>query len=224
MPKPEEPDTTEVTAAESSPDIRRRVAIVALATVAALIVAAVGLGVGLWIGTPNHPDNDSAEAGFARDMSTHHHQAVTMGMIEYRSGGERGLRSIAYDIALTQQAQIGMMDQWLNQWELAKTGTQPRMAWMSNGHHSMLLPDGRMPGMASDDELARLRESLGRDSDVLFCRLMIAHHVGGIHMAEAVLERSDNDTVRKLAQSMKDGQQYEITALQNKLTALGEKP
>jgi uncharacterized protein (DUF305 family) len=117
-----------------------------------------------------------------------------------------------------------MMDQWLNQWNLPKTGTAPRMAWMSNGHHSMLLPDGRMPGMASGEELARLRNSSGRDADVLFCRLMIAHHLGGIHMAEAVLERTDNDAVRKLAQSMKDGQQYEITALRTKLTSLGEKP
>ena len=210
--------------AKAAPDTRRRAAIIALASVTALIVGAVGLGIGLWIATPDYPDNDSAEAGFARDMSTHHGQAVTMGMIEYRNDGEAGLRSIAYDIALTQQAQIGMMDQWLNQWNLPKTGTAPRMAWMSNGHHSMLLPDGRMPGMASGEELARLRNSSGRDADVLFCRLMIPHHLGGIHMAEAVLGRTDNDAVRKLAQSMKDGQQYEITALRTKLTSLGEKP
>ncbi|MGH3544424.1 MAG: DUF305 domain-containing protein [Mycobacteriales bacterium] len=208
---------------DAAPDLRRRVAIIALASVAVLIVAAVGLGVGLTIGTPNYPDNASAEAGFARDMSTHHNQAVTMGMLEYRNGGEAGLRSIAYDIALTQQAQVGMMDAWLDQWGLRKTGTGPRMAWMGGGHHGMLLPDGRMPGMASADELARLRQSSGRDADVLFCRLMITHHLGGIHMAEAVLERSDDDAVRALAQSMKDGQQYEIATLENKLTALGEK-
>ncbi len=52
---------------------------------------------------------------------------------------------------------------------------------------------------------------------------MIAHHLGGIHMAEAVLAKTDNEDVRKLAQSMKDGQQYEINALQQKLKDLGER-
>ncbi len=227
MPQPDSAEGSEHEAlgdSEAAPDTRRRVAIVALVAVVVLIVAAVGTGVGLQIASPEYPDNDSVEAGFARDMSTHHHQAVTMGMIEYRNGGERGLRTIARDIALTQQAQIGMMDQWLNQWDLPKTGDQPRMSWMSESHHGMLLPDGRMPGMASAEELEQLRNSSGRDADVLFCRLMIDHHRGGIHMAEAVLKHSDNEAVRELAQSMKDGQQYEITALRNKLTALGEKP
>lgn len=208
---------------ETGPQPRRRALIIAAVTIGVLIVAVVSFGIGLWINAPKHPGNDSAEAGFARDMSTHHAQAVSMSMIEYRTGGEPGLRAIAYDIALTQQAQIGMMDQWLSQWSLPQTGDGPRMGWMSDGHN-MLLPDGRMPGMASSEQLEQLGRSSGHDADVLFCRLMIAHHLGGIHMAEAVLAKTDNEDVRKLAQSMKDGQQYEINALQQKLTALGTKP
>jgi uncharacterized protein (DUF305 family) len=217
-------DDLETSTEQAEPaDIRRRVLIVALAVIGVLVLAAAGFGVGYRVGLPNHPGNNSPEAGFARDMSTHHGQAVTMAMTEYRNGGDQDLRTIAFDIATTQQAQVGMMDQWLDDWNLPPTGTRPRMAWMDDGH-SMLLPDGRMPGMAADDQLAQLRAATGHKADVLFCQLMITHHLGGIHMAEAVLDKSHNSTVRKLAQSMKDSQQYEIAALQDKLHSFGEKP
>jgi uncharacterized protein (DUF305 family) len=40
---------------------------------------------------------------------------------------------MAYDIALTQQEQIGQMHGWLTQWGLPLTGINPAMAWMAHG-------------------------------------------------------------------------------------------
>ena len=60
------------------------------------------------------------------------------------------IRILATDIALTQQAQIGMMLGWLDVWGLDATSTEPVMAWM--GHPT----EGRMPGMASPEEVNRL--------------------------------------------------------------------
>ena len=117
----------------------------------------------------------------------------------------------AADIALTQQAQIGMMRTWLQDWHLDPTGSQPRMAWMPEGMAG--LRDGLMPGMATDAEREQLRTATGRDFDVLFLRLMRTHHLGGIHMAEAVLDLSDDDRVRDLADTMVVGQKKEIAGI-----------
>ncbi len=194
-----------------------------VALAAALLAVALGFVGGVWTASPRPPANDSAEAGFARDMITHHGQAVAMSVSEYRSTGDPVLRQIAVDIALTQQAQIGMMSTWLDHWGLGPTGTEPPMAWMPHGGSS-LLPDGRMPGMASAADMEKLRAGTGREKDVLFCRLMIAHHLGGIHMAEGVLETTEDPQVRALAEAMKSGQQSEVGALQDQLKRFGEAP
>lgn len=190
----------------------------ALAVVLAL---AVGGAVGATLAKPASYADDSAEAGFARDMITHHGQAVNMGMMEYRNGEDPDMRRFGYDIGLTQQAQIGIMQTWLSDWDLNPTSTEPAMEWMDG---EMTLVDGRMPGMASPEDLAKLDTSAGRDADVLFAQLMIQHHLGGVHMADAVLARTDDPRVTHLAQVMKNGQQSEIDALRDKLTALGAAP
>ena len=85
------------------------------------------------------------------------------------------LKILATDIALGQQAQIGRMSGWLDEWGLSQTSTRTPMAWMradnllggadgtgasmggmdmggmgtGSGGTMALLPDGRMPGMAT---------------------------------------------------------------------------
>lgn len=185
---------------------------------------ALGLLLGLIAGllivpTFTRPGEDSAEAGFARDMSTHHAQAVEMGMLAHQQASDSDVRTLGGDIALTQQAQIGMMQAWLREWKLGPTGSRPRMAWMPEG--SAGLQNGLMPGMATDAERAQLRSSTGKAFDVLFLQLMIKHHLGGIHMAEEVLKLSDDAEVRRLAQGMVNNQRNEVAAFQQLLTKLG---
>jgi uncharacterized protein (DUF305 family) len=187
-------------------------ALLALSAVAALVVFAPRL---------RTPGDSSPEAGFARDMSAHHAQAVEMAMLAVTRTGQPQIRTIAADIALTQQAQIGMMRAWLRSWNLTPTTTEDRMAWMSEdgGMQHGDMPDtgpaagASMPGMASAADLARLRTLTGSAFDRQFLDLMIPHHQGGVSMVEAVL-RADPDTqVRELAESMKRGQTSEIEAL-----------
>ena len=87
------------------------------------------------------PGNDSAEAGFARDMIVHHGQAVQMAEIIRDKTHNDDMRLLAADISLTQQGQVGIMQGWLGVWGLPITGEDPAMAWM--GHPT----DGLMPGM-----------------------------------------------------------------------------
>jgi uncharacterized protein (DUF305 family) len=150
------------------------------------------------------PGNDSAEVGFARDMIVHHAQAVQMAEIVRDRTESDDMRLLASDISLTQQAQVGIMEGWLGVWGLPITGSEPAMAWM--GHPT----DGLMPGMATPDEIGRLSKLPPDRADVLFLRLMIAHHEAAITMARAVLKRTEEPEVRRLAGAIIKSQKAEI--------------
>jgi uncharacterized protein (DUF305 family) len=201
----------------------RRVRLV-LAGLAAVVVLVLTYAAGVAsAGIFTDPGENSPEAGFARDMSLHHAQAVEMGMLAYQKATNAEVRHEGYDIALTQQSQIGTMKAWLDKWHVSRASDQQPMAWMPGGTKE-LTPDGRMPGMASDDELTKLNTLTGKDFDILFCQLMIRHHLGGIHMVDGILPLTHNTDVQTLAQSMKDGQEKEITIFDNLLTQMGAKP
>lgn len=103
------------------------------AALALLFVAGFG---GYQLGAADgNPQVGSAEVGFARDMQTHHNQAVQMSLIVRDKTTDPTLRAIAYDIATSQQQQAGQMYGWLTQWELPQTGTDPAMTWMSATGH-----------------------------------------------------------------------------------------
>jgi uncharacterized protein (DUF305 family) len=188
---------------------------------AALLALAVGLAIGLLIPALARPADDSPEAGFARDMSDHHAQAVEMAMIEHERGSDPDVRLLAMDIGLTQQAQKGIMLAWLREWKLNPTGDQPAMAWMPDSTGAVR--DGLMPGMATQAEMTQLRDATGTNVDIQFLKLMRVHHVGGIHMADGVLKLSDNPEVTWLAGSMKTGQTSELSAIDGLLAKLGAK-
>src|ERR687896_697200 len=164
------------------------------------------------------PGEDSAEAGFARDMIVHHAQAVQMAEIVRGKTESEEIRTLAADIALTQQAQIGQMQGWLQVWDLPPTGTEPAMSWM--GHPT----EGRMPGMASPEEINRLRDAPPEEADRMFLRLMIPHHKAALPMARAVLERTDRPEVRSLATAIASSQKGEIKIMQEMLKSRGEWP
>jgi len=158
------------------------------------------------------PADDSPEAGFARDMSSHHAQAVEMAMIAAARATDPDVRSLGYDIALTQENQIGIMQTWLSFWGLNPTSASKPMAWMPEG--TAALKDGLMPGMATQEQMQELRNAKGKQVDILFLKLILTHHLGGIHMVDGVLAESRNADVRSLAANMKAGQQREITVVQ----------
>jgi uncharacterized protein (DUF305 family) len=184
----------------------------AIAAFLALFVALVALV------SSRDPGNSSAEAGFARDMSVHHAQAVEMAEIVRDKTDSEQIRTMAADIALTQQAQIGQMQGWLDVWGLPPTGTEPAMSWM--GHPT----EGRMPGMASPEEINRLRDAPPDEADEMFLRLMIRHHKAALPMARAVLERTDRPEVRRLATAIVSSQKGEIRIMQEMLKSRGGKP
>lgn len=200
----------------------------------ALVALLAGGATGYLIGTPRTPGPDSPEAGFARDMQTHHAQAVDMSLTIRDKTTDPTLDAVAYDIATTQQQQSGQMFAWLQLWELNQAGDRPPMTWMhragtgSTDHPGMSGMSGhsdhptqpgraRMPGMATPAQLRQLKEADGTAAETLYLRLMIRHHRGGITMARAATRLCDQAQVVHLAQAMVSSQQSEITALQDLL-------
>src|ERR1043165_1264428 len=98
---------------------------------ASLVAAAVVGTVATWLIASRSatPRDDSAEAGFARDMATHHAQAVEMSFVIRDKSHDEATRTLAYDIIVTQSAQRGVFMGWLQEWGLSQASTTPRMAW-----------------------------------------------------------------------------------------------
>ncbi|WP_443066826.1 DUF305 domain-containing protein [Streptomyces sp. NBC_01255] len=170
---------------------------------------------------PRTPATDSADAGFARDMSVHHQQAVEMSFIVRDRTRDESVRRLAYDIANTQANQRGMMLGWLDMWGLPKlqSGVEP-MTWMGMGTGGGA--DGAlMPGMATNAQMDALRKASGREAEVLYLKLMTEHHKGGVHMAQGCVQKCAPGVERDLAQGMVDAQQSEILLMADMLRKRG---
>ena len=199
-----------------------------LLVLAAVLLVATGWALGqLSAPRSSAPAEGSVEAGFARDMQTHHLQAVQMSSLVRDRTQDPEIRQLAYDISRTQQQQAGQMYGWLSVWGLPQAASQPAMAWMNAGdqdHTSMpgMNPttpgmDAPMPGMATAEQLAELEDAEGQEAERLYLELMIPHHQAGAAMAEAVLERTENPVVTSLAQSIATSQTSEIKYMEDLL-------
>ena len=178
---------------------------------ALLLVFALGFTFGA---RPSGDAHNEADVGFLQDMRIHHEQALTMSLIYIETQPQSSvLRTIAYEIIMSQGTEIGRMVQLLRDFGAAETNeTDQAMTWMGDP-----TPLENMPGLASDEEMKQLQQSRGAEADDIFARLMIAHHKGGVHMAEHASMHATNDEVKLMAASMVKTQTGEIASLEKYL-------
>lgn len=196
-------------------------------TAAAVLVAAGAITYAVAdgdAGTGDTPGADSADAGFARDMSVHHQQAVEMSYIVRDRTKDEEVRRLAYDIAQTQANQRGMLLGWLDLWKLPKVSAKAPMTWMGMGDMPAGEDGALMPGMATNTEMKKLEGLSGKQAEVFFLQLMTAHHKGGIHMAEGCVDKCAVGVEKRLAQTMVNGQKSEIDLMADMLKERGAKP
>ncbi|MFG2904412.1 DUF305 domain-containing protein [Kitasatospora sp. NPDC048286] len=170
------------------------------------------------------PADDSPEAGFARDMATHHQQAVDLSFVVRDRTADEPTRTLAFDIINTQANQRGMMMGWLDQWGLSQHSTATPMAWMKMGHDYQAHDGSLMPGMATNTQIAKLRTLSGRDAEVFYLQLMIEHHKGGVEMAQGYVDKARNDSEKRLAQTMVVAQTSELQLMTDMLKERGAEP
>jgi uncharacterized protein (DUF305 family) len=219
-----EPPTTTDDPPGARPPQRTRVVLVAVLAVALLAIAGT---VGWLVGNNNGsgsstPSESSVDAGFARDMSTHHTQAINMANYTRDATDDPNIQILARDIETEQYFQVGEMQGWLDTWGLSRSSTQPVMSWMAGHNH--LESDGLMPGMATQAQMNKLETLKGKELNVFFLQLMIHHHQGGLPMAQYAAEHAQSDYVRNLAQKMVQAQSNEIVQMEQMLRQLGASP
>lgn len=171
------------------------------------------------------PTEGSVDVGFARDMSAHHQQAAEMATFARDNSSDPAIRLLAFDIDTTQLTQIGQMQGLLLSWGRPLYGGE-QMSWMpaSTGHGTHTMHDGLMPGMATQDELGKLKTPTGTDLDIYFLQLMLRHHLGGLPMAQYAADHADTTAVRDIARGMAKAQAKEIVLMEQLLRDRGAAP
>jgi uncharacterized protein (DUF305 family) len=170
------------------------------------------------------------EIGFAQAMSRHHQQAIGLSQLML-DGRPTALFVLARSIAGTQLLELGEMQGWLRLWQQPFVSHSRGMDWMLLGPGPLdaaltqyLLDCERSPtgmvGLATDAEVSRLRRIEGRERDLLFLNLMLAHHEGGIPMARFAAEQARIAAVRRLAAQIVREQYEEIARIRRMLEAL----
>jgi uncharacterized protein (DUF305 family) len=179
----------------------------ARALVLAGAVGFLGLAIGLFVSRDRQPADDSVDVGFARDMVTHHEQALGLASLELVHGENPTVRSFASEVLTFQSYEIGVMQQTLRTWGYpGDDRPDEAMAWMDMA----AVPYRQMPGMLSDDQLDEMGDARGADADALFLELMAEHHLGGLHMAVYAATEVTDDELRDLAALMAHNQALEI--------------
>ncbi|MBB5960392.1 uncharacterized protein (DUF305 family) [Saccharothrix tamanrassetensis] len=202
-------------------------------TVAVLAVLLLGAAVGLLIKLPGAdssatPGRDSVDVGFTQDMAVHHLQGITMANTARDKTADPAIRQLAFDIESTQLEQVGRMKGWLTLWGMPEQSVDgTHMKWMdSSSHHSSSTggTTGLMPGMATSEELAKLRSLAGTEFDVYFLQLMLRHHQGGAPMAEYGAKHAGAPVVRTLAENMLKSQSSEGEYMKQLIAERGATP
>ncbi len=149
------------------------------------------------------PDDkpNAADFTYTQMMIVHHRQALTMTALVPDRAGSDQVKKLADRITAAQQPEIGAMEGWL------KSNGGPREQ-SGHDHHTM-------PGMASEEQLAELRNAKGEAFDELFLTLMITHHEGAVTMAAEVLGQGNNVLVEEMANDVIAQQTAEINRMRS---------
>ncbi|MCT4353825.1 DUF305 domain-containing protein [Streptomyces sp. Je 1-79] len=147
------------------------------------------------------PDDrpNAADHTYAQMMIVHHRQALTMTALAPERAGSDQVKKVAARITAAQQPEIGAMEGWLK----ANGGAREQSG---HDHHTM-------PGMATEAQLAQLRNAKGAAFDELFLKLMITHHEGAVTMATEVLGNGNNVLVEEMANDVIAQQTAEINRM-----------
>jgi uncharacterized protein (DUF305 family) len=129
------------------------------------------------------PVYTAADVRFMTGMIAHHAQAVLIAGWAPTHDASPELRALCARIVVGQRDEIAAMQGWLRQRHEPVPDAEPHGVAMPGMDHAML-----MPGMLTDEQLARLDSARGADFDRLFLTDMIQHHRGALTMVRALID------------------------------------
>ena len=151
---------------------------------------------------------NQADVVFAQMMIPHHQQAVEMsGMLLAKTGVNPEITKLAEQIKAAQAPEITTMTNWLTAWG-QPTASPGGMGGMDHGGDS---------GMMTPEDMEALDKADGPTGQRLYLEGMIQHHKGAVSMAEDEIANGKNPEAKKLAQTIKDTQNAEISTMQDLL-------
>lgn len=155
-----------------------------------------------------------ADVAFVQNMIPHHEQALVMTDLVAARTGRDDIPQLAERMEVSQRDEIALMEQWLKE-----RGEDTPDASAGHDHG-----DGElMPGMLTEDDLARLEAASGRAFDELFLQYMIRHHEGARVMVAELLsggEGGQESDVFQLAQHIDSDQSIEIARMKSLLAEI----
>ena len=141
-----------------------------------------------------------ADTAFAKGMIPHHIGAVEMAKVQLEFGKDETMRKLAQAIIDGQQAEIDLMNGWLNGKD---TTTQN-----ANAPHAK--------AYALDNSHSEMMTAIYEtDPDVAFAKAMIPHHKGAVNMAKVQLEYGKDKAMQDLAKQIIKAQEPEIKLMQD---------
>ncbi|MDQ4072553.1 MAG: DUF305 domain-containing protein [Actinomycetota bacterium] len=176
--------------------MQRRRLILVLCSLALLLLA---------VGCGEESPERKAERAFLSAMVPHHQSAIEMAEGAQGRLQDRRLREIQDSITETQAAEIRQMERIHER--LFGEELQP-----NEGAHMQLGLSAKEAGMDHMDGMESLRRS-PPPADRAFIAEMVPHHRGAVAMAQAVLRRSRDGELRKLAGEIVSSQQREIATM-----------
>ncbi len=120
-----------------------------------------------------------ADIRFLQGMISHHAQAMEMSELAEARSSREAIELLADRINLSQQDEIAMMQDWLEERGLEVPSAQ--------AHHDEEFE--LMPGMLTPEEFAELEAATGPQFDRLYLQYMIDHHLGALEMVENLLDQ-----------------------------------
>jgi uncharacterized protein (DUF305 family) len=159
---------------------------------------------------------------FMSAMIHHHAQALEMARMAPTHTTDRSIRTLAARIHNAQADEIALMQRWLRERgrpvpELHEMGGRLMVHGPGHDHGAM------MPGMLTDEQLARLDGARGPAFDRLFLELMIEHHRGAVSMVRELFATdgaAQDEVVFRFASDAQVDQLTEVRRMESMLSAL----
>ena len=157
---------------------------------------------------PEHQQGGASKAkpeqAFLQAMVPHHESAIEMAAVAEREGESSYVKQLASSITTAQEEEIGQMRKIHER--LFRSPLRP-----DEGAHDALGLSAEEAGMNHTEGGAMLRGK--RPFDRAFVDEMVPHHEGAIAMAMAVLPKTRDPELRKLAEEIRRAQEREIAEM-----------
>lgn len=169
----------------------------------------------------------TGDVQFMQHMLVHHAQAVEMVALLQAQGASSQVKLLGQRIALSQEAEVELMRNWLTDRGQPLTMADMHAAHMAGMNHSTTMPSpddtALMPGMLTPNQMKALAAAQGEAFDRLFLQGMIQHHQGALDMVDVLMAQPDaaqDPMLSDFANSVVADQSAEILRMQSILSEL----